>query len=157
LGGTPGSYTAARLGNHFEAGCRALCVPACFFFVGLAMARKSSNLLIRYSTGNKNNVMNAPDASICAAARELLAAGADPRASIELWWPGATEWALRAKIGIAAELTVAEGDRDPPRFRKWKPFQSLLPERQGSASLRREGKPYSGFSGQVGVTLSSSL
>ena len=55
------------------------------------------------------------------AARVLIAAGYDPVSSLEGWRPGATAFALRARLGIAAGLTV---DETKTVFAKWKPFSS---------------------------------
>jgi hypothetical protein len=55
------------------------------------------------------------------AARVLIAAGYDPDSWLEGWRPGATAFALRARLGIAAGLTV---DETKTVFAKWKPFSS---------------------------------
>src|SRR5712672_2027465 len=55
------------------------------------------------------------------AARVLIAAGYDPDSWLEGWRPGATAFALRARLGIAAGLTV---DETRTVFAKWKPFSS---------------------------------
>ena len=55
------------------------------------------------------------------AARILIAAGYDPDSWLEGWRPGATAFALRARLGIAAGLTV---DETKTVFAKWKPFSS---------------------------------
>jgi hypothetical protein len=44
------------------------------------------------------------------AARQLLAAGHPPNSVIEMWRPGATEWALRGRLGAVA-ATVIEGEK----------------------------------------------
>src|SRR5262245_20253377 len=57
------------------------------------------------------------------AARVLLELGCDPGEVIELWHEGASEWALRSTIGVAARLTVIDRpSRSPPRFELWQPF-----------------------------------
>jgi hypothetical protein len=53
------------------------------------------------------------------AARALIAAGHDPGATLEGWRPGATAFALRARLGTAALLTV---DETRTVFAPWKPF-----------------------------------
>jgi hypothetical protein len=53
------------------------------------------------------------------AARVLTAAGYDPDSWLEGWRPGATAFALRARLGIAAKLTV---DETKTVFAKWKAF-----------------------------------
>jgi len=53
------------------------------------------------------------------AARVLIAAGYDPDSWLEGWRPGATAFALRARLGIAAGLTV---DETRTVFAPWKPF-----------------------------------
>ena len=55
------------------------------------------------------------------AARVLIAAGYDSDSWLEGWRPGATAFALRARLGIAAGLTV---DETKTVFAKWKPFSS---------------------------------
>jgi hypothetical protein len=55
------------------------------------------------------------------AARVLIAAGYDPAGWVEEWRPGADAFALRARLGIAAGLTV---DETKTAFAKWKPFSS---------------------------------
>jgi hypothetical protein len=53
------------------------------------------------------------------AARVLIAAGYDPGCWLEGWRAGATAFALRARLGIAAGLTV---DETRTVFAPWKPF-----------------------------------
>jgi len=53
------------------------------------------------------------------AARVLIASGYDPTAALEGWRVGATAFALRARLGAAAGLTV---DETKTVFAKWKPF-----------------------------------
>jgi hypothetical protein len=53
------------------------------------------------------------------AARVLIAAGYDPGCWLEGWRVGATAFALRARLGIAAGLTV---DETRTVFAPWKPF-----------------------------------
>jgi hypothetical protein len=53
------------------------------------------------------------------AARVLIAAGYDPDSWLEGWRPRATAFALRARLGIAAGLTV---DETRTVFAPWKPF-----------------------------------
>ena len=53
------------------------------------------------------------------AARVLIASGYDPDSWLEGWRPGATAFALRGKLGIAAGLTV---DETRTVFARWKPF-----------------------------------
>jgi len=55
------------------------------------------------------------------AARVLIGAGYEPDSWLEGWRPGATAFALRARLGIAAGLTV---DETKTVFAKWKPFSS---------------------------------
>jgi hypothetical protein len=57
------------------------------------------------------------------ACRALLAEGVDSNAWVIMRHAGSPTDALRTKVGIAAKLTVAEGDRGVPRFRSWKPMQ----------------------------------
>ena len=55
------------------------------------------------------------------AARVLLNLGYPPETWIEGWRSGATEFALHARLGTAAGLTV---DETKTVFAKWKPFPS---------------------------------
>jgi hypothetical protein len=53
------------------------------------------------------------------AARVLIAAGYDPASWVEGWRPEASAFALRARLEIAAGLTV---DETRTVFAAWKPF-----------------------------------
>jgi hypothetical protein len=53
-------------------------------------------------------------------ARALLAEGIDPRTRIAMCHAGSDTDAVRSTVGIAAGLTIEEGER-PPIFRPWKP------------------------------------
>ena len=53
------------------------------------------------------------------AARVLMAASHSPNSWLEGWRPGSSTWALRARLGIAAGLTV---DESKTVFAKWKAF-----------------------------------
>ncbi len=53
-------------------------------------------------------------------ARKLLARGHDARTTLVMRWDGAEGWALRGRLGVAAELTVDE--HNGTVFAKWKPF-----------------------------------
>jgi hypothetical protein len=55
------------------------------------------------------------------AARVLVAAGYDPEGSLEGWSSGRTAFVLRARLGIAAGLTL---DETRTVFAPWKPFSS---------------------------------
>lgn len=55
------------------------------------------------------------------AARVLIRAGYPPAAWIEGWHPGASEFAMRARLGEAARLSV---DETRTIFVQWKPFPS---------------------------------
>jgi hypothetical protein len=55
------------------------------------------------------------------AARVLTASGYDPDNWLEAWRPGATAFALRGRLRIAAGLTV---DETKTSFAKWKAFSS---------------------------------
>jgi hypothetical protein len=61
-------------------------------------------------------------------ARRLLELGQDPCSTLIMRGPGSTVDRLRSTINVAARLTVAEGEMDPPRFRRWKGAHS----REGS-------------------------
>ena len=56
----------------------------------------------------------------CDGARVLLAEACDPAARLVMRNDGSTVDALIAKVGVAAKLTVEEGDR-VPQVRRWKP------------------------------------
>jgi hypothetical protein len=66
-------------------------------------------------------------------ARKLLARGHDPRTMLVMRWDGAEEWALRARLGVAADLTVDE--HNGTVFGKWKPFSRSA----GSARIAKSG------------------
>jgi hypothetical protein len=66
------------------------------------------------------------------ACRSLVAEGVDSNAWVIMRHAGSATDALRTKVGIAAKLTVAEGDRGAPRFRSWKPMRL----REGSPPVR---------------------
>jgi hypothetical protein len=70
-----------------------------------------------------------------AGARELIKLGYSP-AAILVTRRGSVD-CLRSTVGAAARLTVAEDDRDPPRFRAWKAPQS----REGSPPIARSNRP----------------
>jgi hypothetical protein len=55
------------------------------------------------------------------AVRVLIASGYDPHCWLEAWRPGATVFALRGHLRIAAGLTV---DETKTAFAKWKAFSS---------------------------------
>lgn len=55
------------------------------------------------------------------AARGLVGGGYDPATVLEMWHPEAATWSLRAPIGEAAKLRVAEGEKRP-QFRPWTAF-----------------------------------
>src|SRR5262249_11957774 len=56
-------------------------------------------------------------------ARRLLAMGADPDEELRMYHRDGSEPALTAPIGVAATLTIEEGN-NRPYFRRWKPFLS---------------------------------
>jgi hypothetical protein len=72
----------------------------------------------------------------CDAARVLVERGVDTNSWIVMRRQGD---ALRAKVGIAAKLTVRE-DRDGPRFVKHVPWKAPEP-REGSPPVRQTGLP----------------
>jgi hypothetical protein len=57
-------------------------------------------------------------------ARSLLELGFDPDAMVLMRHQGSTVDSLRAKIAIAAALTVDEAGT--PRFKRWKPFAPAI-------------------------------
>jgi hypothetical protein len=66
-------------------------------------------------------------------ARKLLVRGHDPRTMLVMRWDGAEEWALRGRLGVAADLTVDE--HNGTLFGKWKPFSRSA----GSARIAKSG------------------
>ena len=46
-------------------------------------------------------------------ARVLISEGYDPETIIEMWHAGASEFAIRAKLGVAAKLKVEESAHGP--------------------------------------------
>ncbi len=55
------------------------------------------------------------------AARVLAKEGCDQNTTLEMWHKGATEFALRGRLGDLALLTVRNG-HNAPAFAKWQPF-----------------------------------
>ena len=55
-------------------------------------------------------------------ARQLLAAGHPPDSIIEMWRPGATEWALGGRLGTVA-ATVIEGEKASRRAKNGVPVR----------------------------------
>ncbi len=58
------------------------------------------------------------------AARELVAAGYDPNILLILRYSGSEVDCLRARLGMAASLSVEETDYGP-KLRGWKPMRTL--------------------------------
>jgi len=56
-------------------------------------------------------------------ARVLMAEGADPKAVLTMSHAGSAIVALRQSLGIAADLTVTETERDGIRFAKHRTFE----------------------------------
>jgi hypothetical protein len=56
------------------------------------------------------------------AARILLAEGADPADTVAMRHAGSDHDAMTATVGAAERLTVREGARRGPTFRRWKAF-----------------------------------
>lgn len=57
---------------------------------------------------------------LLSAARALLAEGVPPETVLLMKHEGSDVVAMRTTVGAAAKLTVAERDRDSPRFTRWK-------------------------------------
>jgi hypothetical protein len=72
---------------------------------------------------------NTPVLALC---RELLRQGVDPDQVLQVYRNGVLALRVRS-IAEGAALTVAEGDRGIPRFRRWKP----MPLREGSPPARQ--------------------
>jgi hypothetical protein len=73
---------------------------------------------------------SAPVLALC---RRLFAAGFDPGRPLHAYRGDTLSLVVRT-IGEGAALTVAEGSRDMPRFRRWKP----MPYREGSPRIARQ-------------------
>jgi len=71
----------------------------------------------------------------CAAARVLLAEGADPAASFVMRHEGSPHDALRSTMGAAAKLTVADSSTGKPVFVPW------VDLRETWSSAARSGPP----------------
>jgi len=56
------------------------------------------------------------------AARVLLAEGRDPSIILTMRHAGNPTECLRARLGVAAGLTVRDEDGRPPRFARWRPL-----------------------------------
>jgi hypothetical protein len=77
----------------------------------------------------------------CDAARVLIAERRDPEAIVVMRRRGSDIDALRARLGVAARLTVEERENRPPRFVPWKPLHvtdgsARTPEDDEAAPLR---------------------
>lgn len=74
-------------------------------------------------------------------ARRLLEMGADPDEELRMYHEGNPNLALKGRIGLAAQLTVEEGDKSTPCFRRWKPFCSPdgVPKIGGKSPMPDEG------------------
>jgi hypothetical protein len=70
----------------------------------------------------------------CDAARALLAEGVHPATQIVMRHVGSATDALTATVGVAAKLTVEDGDRSP-RFRKWRPLLKAPPRWEGAPRI----------------------
>ncbi len=65
---------------------------------------------------------------LCSASRVLMARGIDPDTILEKVRRGSDRVDMQAPIGVAAKLTVKEGDF-APRFAKYIPFTGMIPPR----------------------------
>jgi hypothetical protein len=72
---------------------------------------------------------------VLALCRSLTAAGFDPARPLHAYRDGVLCLVVRS-LEEGAALTVAEGDRGIPRFRRWKPFRL----REGSPSIAPPGE-----------------
>src|SRR5207247_5891328 len=77
---------------------------------GKFAARLDGRLLVRSSR-----------TPFCDAARVLLAERGDPSSTIVMRHAGSATDSLRARLGVAAGLTVREDDNRAPRFVSWRP------------------------------------
>lgn len=72
---------------------------------------------------------------VLALCRKLVEAGFDPGRPLHAY-RGEVLCLIVRSIGAGAALTVAEGRRDAPRFRRWKPMHS----REGSPRIARQAR-----------------
>jgi hypothetical protein len=93
------------------------------------MAPPITARLIGSGTATANGIEAPGVFDLC---RRLLAAGADPAASLVCWRGNIV--ALRiTSIGAGAKYTIRETSNDGPRVVRWKPFQP----RDVSAAMRQ--------------------
>jgi hypothetical protein len=81
-------------------------------------------------------------APVLAMCRQLIGAGHDPNLSLRAYRGDVLCITVRT-IGEGAALTVAEGSRDTPRFRRWKPMLY----REGSPRIARQERPAATLAG----------
>lgn len=62
---------------------------------------------------------------LLSAARVLMQRGVDPNTELRMARLGSEMTLMRARLGDAAELTVVEGGRGGPRFRKYEEFSGV--------------------------------
>ena len=68
-------------------------------------------------------------------ARALLKAGFSPDTELAMRHAGSAIVSLTARLGVAARLTVREGQTDGPRFAKWVPYSRAVTPRNAKTSL----------------------
>jgi hypothetical protein len=77
----------------------------------------------RFTACVSDRVLGAFSAPLLGAARVLLSEGVPPETELQMRHAGSSTIALKAKLGIAAGLTVNEdASTGAPRFARWKPF-----------------------------------
>jgi hypothetical protein len=87
------------------------------------IAVKPSNTPGKVTAASSNGHTLTATTPLLDCARYWLNQGADPAATITtIWSSGPGHWSLHSTISQAAKLTVEEGQRGTPRFRKWLPF-----------------------------------
>jgi len=112
------------------------------------MPRPKSTIILVSPAGGGRYTARDPDSGrvlatsrepFFAAARQLLAEGADPTTPLVMRWGGSSVDALRSTVGTAAGLTVVENDRGRPTFARFKPFDPARrpPRRSASSDQRR--------------------
>ena len=81
-------------------------------------------------------------APFCAAARVLIGEGHDPNVLLTMRHEGSETESVRAKLGIAAGLTVRDSEgRSLPQFATWRPFSDAPQTHAGSEIPAMNGRP----------------
>lgn len=81
----------------------------------------SGSSTARFEAWVGGRCLSVSETPLLTAARVLTKEGCNPNATLEMWHQGATEFALRGRLGDLALLTVKNGP-NAPAFAKWQPF-----------------------------------